>query len=692
MKKLSTLVMNRTSGEKKPLKPLKLGILGLLPALFLLAAVGVIWASTSGLSHQRGHFGVVSKVTSVSGASTITLDTSSGPVTVTARPETTNVGIPGQERAFPRDISVGDSVAVLASSGQAISILVKQERPVQTRHFIGVVTFVGEDSTVGITDDRGNQISAVGSGEVSDLRPGELVTAILSQDLRTGALVITGLERAIDNLARTQAALARAEQSGAAANLEVLKARLASNSTRHLTVLQEVAQRAPPGVRPRVRAELQTAQESYAPVLSRFDAGSPSAEVSGIITFVGSLNQPVTIQPPGLDQVDVSITTDTSIRFQGQEIGFNLLQLGNRVIAQYDLATQTSSRILVLPGERLDQGVAEGLLRTVGSGEATGVIIDVDPDLVPPRVTIDLTEPLGAEPLTLSLSAASVIRADGDQVQLDAILGNLVSVGFVLETLEVIEIDTLTITPGQESVSGVVHSFIPKTKEDLSEPLPYNFSILTPDGEVRNLNHTKDTIIRRDGRQLDITRVRVGDLVRPNTRFVTASNDLILLSLRSPQAAQVRGTIRSITISPEGQDQVTISGDGLEVLTVFVTPATDLDQLGQAIQFGDLAVGQRVLNGTHDPLSWEAIRLELGPPRSAQVRGQITAIDLSDLAITITTPQGEEVTLFVFKAKRTRINLRGNPTPLFSDLQVGDEVRVGFYDPNTKEALNLVIT
>ncbi len=92
---------------------------------------------------------------------------------------------------------------------------------------------------------------------------------------------------------------------------------------------------------------------------------------------------------------------------------------------------------------------------------------------------------------------------------------------------------------------------------------------------------------------------------------------LSLLSLKSPPDAAIQGTIRGITTSPQAGTLVTISTTMLDVVTLLIDADTKLHQQGRSIDAGNLAVGQRVVNGTYDPISGKAVRLVLQPPRAS---------------------------------------------------------------------------
>lgn len=606
----------------------KYRVLQFMLALILAVSAGSVHASASSQSQQSGYFGTVSSLSAdhpraVAGETDLRLDTAKGPVEITATPAT-RVRIPGLVEASLAEISVGDSVAVLAFGGQAISIQVKPAQPVSARHFTGIVTAVEEDGPLSIRDGQGRTISVPALTDVSDLHPGDLVTAVLEQDLASGSLLITGLDRATENLDRILAALEKAQQSKAAANLAALRQRLADNSTRHLSLLQEVTQKVDPSLRPQLQRRMESAQDGYARSLARYGAGRPSARVSGIVASIDAGRRRLTIEPPGLAPVELAVTSDTKIKLRGKAVGFGQLDLANRVEARYELETHSASRITVLAGETLARRPARVLLATVDRGQVTGTVSGLDlPYTGPPRITI--RDSVTNATMTLVVSPETVILAGGIPAELGRkILDATVTAIFDPESLGLIEIDTLATEPGQEPLSGVVHSFVSKIA-------PGNFSMLTRRGEVQRFTLTGETVIRRDGRRVSINEVRLGDLVRPNTRLrrdpspgrtgnapsTEPAPALSLLSLKSPPDAAIQGTIRGITISPQAVTHITISTNMLDVVSLLIDPDTELHQQGRAINAGNLAVGQRVVNGTYDPISGKAVRLVLQPPRAS---------------------------------------------------------------------------
>jgi hypothetical protein len=127
------------------------------------------------------------------------------------------------------------------------------------------------------------------------------------------------------------------------------------------------------------------------------------------------------------------------------------------------------------------------------------------------------------------------------------------------------------------------------------------------------------------------------------------------------------------------------------MVNLSVTGDTQIVSQGRSLTAGDLVVGQRVPSGAYDPISTEAVRLVLGPPKSLRVSGEITEVDEDQFAITIAPRRGDPVRLSALESTPVWITIRGNPEPRFSDLRVGQRVLAGFYDAGSLEALRLVL-
>jgi len=491
------------------------------------------------------------------------------------------------------------------------------------------------------------------------------------------------------------------------------------SSTHHLTTMQEISQKAAPALGSRVRRELEAAQKAYASALSRSGGGKPRAEVSGIITSIDGSGQRIMVESRGLESVEIAITDRTSLwrapaglteqieeswlreesntrthvrRFGGREIRFDQLDLANRVKVWYELETATATRVLVLPGASLPSRAADTLLSLALQGEAKGAVTGVNLNSAPPTVTIQ--DEVSGVAIDLSVAPDSTITRGTLQIELSSLPGTSVAASYDPESRSIIDLDQLIPADSEATVHGVVHSFISKV-------LPGNFLILTIEGDIRVFNHTENTVIRRDGRRVSISEVRLGDLVRPATRYRTgigvgasglgAEHDLVVLNLKSPVTAPIRGTIRGIADASGEGARITISNNRLELVTLLVTDDTQLRIMNNSVGVLDLTVGQLVVAGSYNPISSEAARLVLAAPRSAPIKGEITAIDESRFSITVTPRRGAPVNLFVLESTPARLIIKGNSDPRLNDLRVGQQVRIGYYDPNSLEALRLVI-
>ncbi len=677
---------------------LRLGFIALILGLALIAPTGIAGAAVPRQSPQTGIFGEVVGITgdhprAVADEIDITLDTRNGPLEITANPGTA-IRVPGLEQPTVDDIPLGSAVAVLAANGQAVSILVKPVQPVRSRHFTGIVTGVGEDGVVDIQDANGRKISSPSASDPSILKPGDLVTAVLEQDLSTGSLLITGLDRALDNLKRIEAALERAEKTQAAGKLSVLRQRLNENANRHLTLAQDVLAGTDSSRHSQYQERLTGAQNAYARGMSRFGAGKPSATVSGIVTSIDLERKLLTVQPSRLPALQVIIDGATAIRFQGRDIPFSRLDLANRVQARYNLESRTASRVLVSAGATLDKTAAQELLTTVDPGAVNGRIIQLDFDTsydALPRITI--RDSASQATVTLNVLPQSVLLVDGSPTSLDKeLLDTKVTAIFQPDSLELIELDSQAGVGDSPPVRGVIHRFVAKA-------LPGNLSIMTKDGKIRSFTRTGETVVRRDGRRVSINEVRLGDLVRANTRILEAAAGatgnaapvLEVLSLSSPPPASIKGVIAGITSADQGSIRVTITTNKLDMVVILVNAETQVVQRGKSIGAGGLSLGQRVVNGAYHPITGKTDRLTVQPARTARISGEITLVEEYLSAVTIQPRRGDPVILLFPKADPPAISRKNKRGLKFSDLKTGDRVRAAFYDPATNRALRLVL-
>ena len=497
----------------------------LLPILFAMVALVFTFGETASVTAlQQGHeglFGTIIKVSgdhprAVTGEIDITLDTPTGQMELTATPETL-VRIPGLEFATVDSLRPGDSVAVLTSAGLAESILVLTTLPVRTRHFTGVVTSVDDDDVVTVRSPEGDQITALALENLKGLRTGELVTTVVEQDLSSGSLVITALDKAVDSLTRITSALELAETAEDTITLETLRQRLLSNSTHHLSAMLGAFHTADGSFRGRVEQELDLVKRSYSDALSRYKAGKPKAEVTGITLSIDPTKQLVTVKAKGLPSVEVEITSETRLwrappglppgaaenwlrsdtdtqlyvsHFGGRKTRLEQLDIASRVRVWYELETRFATRVLVLPGESLQTKSQDALVALAQRGEAAGLVTAVDPDAVPPVISIN--DLVSGAVLTLTVSPDSNLRHGDAPVGITSLLGALVAADFDPSSFMIIGLNTLSLDEAESMVFGVVYSVISKV-------VPNNLVMLNSQGGLWNFSHTTDTIVRPAG-------------------------------------------------------------------------------------------------------------------------------------------------------------------------------------------------
>ena len=554
--------------------------------------------------------GVFGTVTSVSPAE-LTLETTSGQISLATDSETT-VTIHGWGSPSVSNIAKGTLVAAMTDGQHADSVLAVLTRPAQTRHFTGILAGIDDSGNLTLQDNSGRQITAITS-EISDFigltSVGEVVTAVLKQDLATGDLTVTAIDRALAGAERLNAALALNQQIDsvqASTNISALRWRLAEHGVGNLTMLVDS--------QPYDATEgaLKGAGEFYAKVFSENQIGTPSADVTGLVTSIDSANGQITVQPVSGQPVMVKISANTPVALFGERVKSGQLDLASRITIRYSISGNNASRVTVMAGNTLSKVSAAQLAATAGWGEVQGVLTDVGPET---QVTIMVDRATG-EQISLQTAGSAVLR-NGMTVKLDPSMeGSEVFARFDPISYRLLELESLTPARNEELVSGVVQSFIPKVADG-------NLTIRTPDGRLRSFTHNTDTAIRRDGLWVFIQDVKVGDLVRPNTRVRSLdggeekAGEIIALSLKSPEPGLVTGIIRGVTAGLGGEVRVTVSNIWLDLISLKVGSKTAITQQGRTLGAQDLVVGQGIALASYDLVTLEAGVLALDPPRDS---------------------------------------------------------------------------
>ena len=559
----------------------------------------------SGGSVQSGIFGTVHSVT----PSSITLDTNSGVVSLSVD-GTTSLALHGRESPSISDITAGSLVGVIRHGLQAKSILAVPIRPVLTRHFTGVVTALeaaGSSSHGRITllDSSTRQITVNTTAEISKYDIGSVVTAVLEQDLSNGDLHATAIDPALDSAERILGSLRMNQETGSREgkeNITSLRWRLAEHGVRNISMLLD---RQP---NESWKDSLTSAENAYTRFFSEHHIGSPTADVTGLVTSIATSLGPtstklITVQPASGQPVMVKITENTPISLFGDRIKSGQLDLASQITVRYTIKGNVANQVTVMAGNTLSPESSAQLAAIAGHGEVQGLLTDViDPKLM---VSILVDRETGQQ-MSLRSEGARIFH-NGIPTDLDSSLeGSNVFAWYDTTTYRLLELESLDLSAGEDLISGVIDGFIPKFASG-------NLTIRTGNGQMRRLTHHANTDIRRDGLRVSIHEVRPGDLVRPNTkiRMSDGIEEVVSLSLKTPEAGRTSGSILGVIADREGQVQVTISNIWLDLISLKVTSSTRISQHGHAVSMQDLKVGQEVNLATYNPLTLETASIAL---------------------------------------------------------------------------------
>ena len=556
---------------------------------------------------RSGVFGTVTSVT----PSEITLQTGSAPVTLSLDTATT-AGIHGWESPSVSNIAQGALVAVMTDGTRAVSVLSVPGRPVRTRHFTGLVVASDTGESLTLRDDSGWQVTATAIDGLDAAPVGELVTAVLEQNLATGSLTVTAFDRALAGAERLYDALALnqdIDSPEASANMTALRWRLAEHGVRNLSMLvngQPYEGR---------REAIASADEVYANLFAKHRIGAPSADVTGLVTSIDSGTGQVTVQPTSGPAVMVRISDTTPVALFGERVRSGQLDLASRVTVRYTLSGNDASRVSIMAGNTLPGDSSIQLAVSAGRGEVQGTLIDIGAK----SAIITILDRATGQQISLQTAGTTVFR-NGAPTDLDSVMaGTNVFARFDPGSYRLLELDIFAPLRSEELVSGVVHSFIPKVADG-------NLTIRTPDGRLRRFTHNADTLIRRDGLRVFINDVRLGDLVRPNTRVRPPdtpggrAGEIVVLSLKAPEPGLVTGIIRGVSggrDGPGGYARVTVSNIWFDLISLKVGPGTEITQQGRTLAVRELAVGQGVTFGSYDPVTLVAGQLVLDPPKAS---------------------------------------------------------------------------
>ena len=627
-------------------------------------------STASGQGGKLGLFGRASGIEFLySGLAVISVDSPTGGAVTVELNESSLVRVPGQVSASAADIRVGDFLALLARerSGRrplASILLVEPKAPVSTAHFNGAAIGAQGDQVV-LMDGNGHVLAADLRVQGGSIDLSRVVTSVIRQDLRTGAISIQGAESVDAKLDRLRTALSDAASANAEQNVANLGQRLKAATTGHLTIAQRILDRVDPNLRLLFANSLENAALSHGERLAAFQLGSLSMKVSGVIEVVQYVGGIVRVSQDEGPEIEVTITDSTEIRQFGEPSHSGNLVAGQRVEATYDRQTNQAFSIDVL-FPTLEPRLADHLLRQIRTKELEGA---VDAGTGNGRLIVTLDT--GRTATFTATDATRVTVSESPAGLTDLVAGDSIKVRYNPATLEALSVDTFDERPGRRFISGVVTAVVAKIRPGIVMPGHSdegNLAVLTPSGETVVLAIGNDTVVERNGLRMNIGAVRRGDLVRPVSRYSISTRELQALVL---QESELTGTVRGTVVTPAGNRWVTVSTDGMDLVTKLVEDET---------AFQELASGQRVRAAAFTASSVRAPALQVEPPRALRASGAISGLDKARGVVTLRTPAGDSVELLV-PEKPGIVTLSGRPSST-EDLTGGDYVQVVYYRPD----------
>jgi len=577
-------------------------VLALLLGL-LVGAGDTAYAAPAGQTPAlRGYFGAV---TAIEGK-VITLDTKAqGAVKVTADDKTV-VQVPGKDAATFADLSKGDRIAVLAQEQAgaqlALRIMALPDSPV-TAHISGVVAKVEGDKAT-ITDRKSGSVMLFTlSGDVH-LEAGDVVTLVVHRDAVSGEAIVRAvekLERVVERLAKhMEQAEREAKEKGdrgkerAAARLRLLAE---SNSSLHVTLLEQARQRAPEQARAGLENALRRVEKDYKESLSAHKV-TPAIQLNGTIQAVDTARKTITVQPDDGPAVTVTITDKTDL----EGVTLANLKVGQRVRVQYDRETKVALKVSL---RALEPARIKGAVSAIDTSKGT--------------ITI---KPEAGSPVTLTVTADTIVNKNDREKDT---LGNLAVGDLVVEAhynaVTLAAFLVVVHSPRPAELNGYINSV---------DAAGNTLTVLSRGWDTLALKVTARTELEKDGQKATLADLGIGDRVQG--RYDVATMTLARLEAKSPVAQRFQGFVAKVDAA---NNTITILSEGGTQLTLRLTAKTVIERDEQRVALKDVQVGDRVAKAYYDA-SLVAGELELRSTvreerrdperRTVEIKGLISAL------------------------------------------------------------------
>ena len=378
-------------------------------------------------------------------------------------------------------------------------------------------------------------------------------------------------------------------------------------------------------------------------------------EVQGRVVQIDTAATPptVVIALAKGDKLTLAVSPDTGIFVSDQEATLAVLPLNAAVKVRYNPDT----------GEALDITTVATI---AGQSHISGVVSELRKHRL-----MTVASPDG-ESITVLIDEHTPIWRDGLRVT-----NAMVQVGDLVTTarynLQTGKVQVLLLrSPESVQMKGTIVGKVTTTEGD------NHLTVVTPRLGLLTLHVPGIATLQRDGQPVTFEDIRIGDRVTEGRYKLTPAYDdllmeVISLSLESPSAIKVRGTVSAI--DPSTGTFTVRSPEGTEV-TLSISLTTEAEKDGvKGVNLANLEIGDIVVSAVYKPATGQLLRLTVLSADMRVLRGTIQSVDAPLSQVTVETDD-QQVVLQIVQA--TAILKDGKEASL-SDLSEKDRVMAAFY-------------
>ena len=515
--------------------------------------------------------------------------------------------IPGKKSPSNEELAVGNFIVAIVPGGEedleAIQILVKPEHPVTVHQLTGVITS-SDTHRISFIDKYGNILLLRNLISDFTIPDGEAVTLTIRKNTETNELYAIDVAAIKPAVMRLSSALNSASKNSDLERADVYRHKITNAIIGHLSLLQDAINRAPQQLKLSIDRNLTKSLSDYSSISEDSGLLHPEIQQEGLLESIDP--QDIESNKPGilyiqLDigiQLELKFDQDTQKLFRNEDIELEPGNIGNWIVVRYNPVYNHASYIEI-KAPSLSDSVSSKLINLVHEGEASGILSSITTTFSPPIISIT-TDTNTLIILKVPVDAITIIA--GQQTSLSLLQTNSkVKVKYDPKTNEAMEIMTFADKPGEEFITGVVTGVIGKLR---------TINIMTPSGTTQEFVLPNNVPIQHNGKFVSIAEVKLGQIVRPTTKYSDSSKEILWLSLDTAPTTYFHGLILGKVVT-QNQQLLTISPDRGISLTLKITQSTELIKDQNNVSLEEIFPGDIVLQGTYHPVSHAAINIDI---------------------------------------------------------------------------------